>query len=82
MPVKNPKPMHPGQVLNAVRKITALQLARVINMSLNDTKDLLDGDVPINKTIARKLEKITGISTSTWLKMQQEYDKVTNDRFL
>ena len=70
--------MHPGTVLNCIRKHTTYQLAKTMGMKLDDMKDILGGDAPINKTIARKLEKITGISTSTWLTMQKEYDKVYN----
>lgn len=67
--------MHPGSILNIIRKMTTYKLSIELKMDIEAVKGLLNGDTDVNKTIAKKLAKVTLLTESTWLNMQKEYDR-------
>ena len=76
--IKNPKPMHPGQVLSEVYMIelglNQSQLAEKCGCSHRKINEIVNGKRGISPEFALELERILGTSASMWVRMQAEYD--------
>ena len=46
-----------------------------LGISIDEYRDLLAGDLPVNYYLAKKIEKLTDISADTWLNLQRSYDE-------
>lgn len=46
-----------------------------LGISVDDLEDLINGVLPIDYDLAKRIEKVTGVSAETWLNLQKRYDK-------
>lgn len=78
MPVKNPKPMHPGRVLETVymhdNDMNQTQLAEKIGCAHRKINEIVNGKRSITADFALDLEAVFGAPASMWVRMQAEYD--------
>jgi len=76
--IKNPKPMHPGQVLSEIYMnemgLNQTQLAVKCGCSHRKINEIVNGKRGISPEFAIELEKVLGTSASMWVRMQAEYD--------
>ena len=49
--------------------------AERLEISVTDYGDLLAGDLPVDYDLAKRVEKLTGVSAETWLNLQKRYDQ-------
>ena len=72
-------PTYPGEILleEVMRPlgISIDTLAREINMSVNEIRALIHGEVSIDQSIAEKLEERFGMAAEAWLDLQRSYDE-------
>lgn len=78
MPIKNPKPMHPGAVLAEIYMkeigLNQSELARKIGCSHAKVNEIINGKRGVSAEFAISLEKVLGTSAEMWVRMQAEYD--------
>lgn len=61
------------------KEITKDQLARLLEIDIDYINRLLDRDELITEELSQKLEKVTGISSKTWLNLQYNYNNSLTD---
>ncbi|MEI6832490.1 MAG: HigA family addiction module antitoxin [bacterium] len=78
MPVKNQKPMHPGQVLAEVymkeMDLNQSTLAAKIGCAHRKINEIVNGKRGISADFAIDLERTLGTSAEMWINMQASYD--------
>ncbi len=76
--IKNPKPMHPGVVLNEVYMkemgLNQSQLAEKCKCSPRKINEIVNGKRSISPDFALTLERILGTTAEMWVRIQAEYD--------
>lgn len=76
--IKNPKPMHPGQVLAEVymneMELNQTDLAKLCECSPRKINEIVNGKRGISPSFALVLEKVLKTSAEMWVRMQAEYD--------
>lgn len=76
--IKNPKPLHPGIVLNEVymkeMNLNQSQLAELIGCLPKRINEVVNGKRGISPQFAIELEEAIGTSAEMWVRMQAEYD--------
>ncbi len=76
--IKNPKPMHPGQVLNEIymkeMDLNQSQLAEKCGCSPRKINEIVNGKRAISPEFAIILEKVLGTTAEMWVRIQAEYD--------
>lgn len=76
--IKNPKPMHPGQVLNEIymkeMDLNQSQLAAKCACSPRKINEIVNGKRAISPDFAIVLEKVLGTTAEMWVRIQAEYD--------
>ncbi|MCJ1996022.1 HigA family addiction module antidote protein [Lactococcus piscium] len=68
---------HPGSYIEDIIKdsnITQKEFAERLGVSPKTISKLVNGDESISKDTANKLSRMTGVSLSTWLSLQNKYD--------
>ena len=78
MPVKNPKPMHPGRVLASIfmqdHDFNQTKLAEKLGCAPNKINEIVNGKRGVTPEFALQLEDLFGLSATVWGRMQVEYD--------
>lgn len=76
--IKNPKPLHPGIVLNEVYMsemgLNQTQLAEICDCSPRKINEIVNGKRAISPEFALVLEKVLGTTAEMWVRIQAEYD--------
>ena len=76
--IKNPKPMHPGIVLNEVYMkemgLNQSQLAEKCKCSPRKINEIVNGKRSISPDFALILEDVLGTTAEMWVRIQAEYD--------
>jgi addiction module HigA family antidote len=76
--IKNPKPMHPGVVLNEIYMtemgLNQSQLAIKCKCSHRKINEIVNGKRAISSEFAIQLEKALGTTAEMWVRMQADYD--------
>lgn len=76
--IKNPKPMHPGLVLNEIYmkelELNQSQLALKCRCSHRKINEIVNGKRSISPEFAIVLEKVLGTTAEMWVRMQADYD--------
>ena len=76
--IKNPKPMHPGLVLNEVYMkemgLNQSRLAELCDCSPRKINEIVNGKRSISPDFALILEKVLGTTAEMWVRIQAEYD--------
>lgn len=76
--IKNPKPLHPGEVLDEVymteMNLNQTALASKCKCSPRKINEIVNGKRGISPEFAIVLEKVLGTSAEMWVRMQAEYD--------
>ncbi len=76
--VKNPKPMHPGQVLASVYmqelNLNQSQLALKCKCTHRKINEIVNGKRAISPSFAIVLEEVLGTSAEMWVRMQADFD--------
>lgn len=76
--IKNPKPMHPGVVLNEIYMkemgLNQSQLAEKCDCSPRKINEIVNGKGSISPEFALILEKVLGTTAEMWVRIQAEYD--------
>jgi antitoxin HigA-1 len=76
--IKNPKPLHPGQVLSEIymaeMDLNQSQLAAKCGCSPRKINEIVNGKRAISPEFAIHLEKVLGTSAEMWVRIQAEYD--------
>jgi addiction module HigA family antidote len=76
--IKNPKPMHPGLVLNEVYMkemgLNQSQLAVKCKCSPRKINEIVNGKRSISPDFALVLEAVLGTSAEMWVRIQAEFD--------
>lgn len=76
--IKNPKPMHPGQVLYEIYMremgLNQSQLAEKCKCSPRKINEIVNGKRSISPMFALELEKVLGTTAEMWVRMQADYD--------
>lgn len=76
--IKNPKPMHPGQVLEEVYMnemgLNQTGLAKLCECSPRKINEIVNGKRGISPSFAIILEAVLKTSAEMWVRMQAEYD--------
>ena len=76
--IKNPKPLHPGQVLDEIymteMSLNQSQLAGKCKCSPRKINEIVNGKRAISPEFAIVLEKVLGTTAEMWVRMQADYD--------
>lgn len=76
--IKNPKPMHPGFVLNEVymkeMNLNQTQLSEKCGCSHRKINEIVNGKRAISPEFALVLERVLGTTAEMWVRIQAEYD--------
>ena len=76
--IKNPNPMHPGQVLSEIymreMNLNQTQLAALCDCHHRKINEIVNGKRAISPEFALVLERALGTSAEMWVRMQAEYD--------
>lgn len=67
----------PGKVLLKVLKqnrISTTEAAKVLDISVCDLTKFIEGNMPVDTPMGKKLEGFTGISSGFWMNLQNTYD--------
>ena len=76
--IKNPKPLHPGTVLEEVYMsemgLNQTQLADLCGCSPRKINEIVNGKRAISPEFALVLEDALGTTAEMWVRMQAEYD--------
>lgn len=78
MGIKNPKPLHPGVVLEDyyLKEMgwSQSELARKIGCQSRKVNEIVNGKRGVSPEFAIELEKVLGTSAEMWVRMQAEFD--------
>lgn len=78
MAIKNPNPMHPGQVLANVymsdRNLSQTALAEMIGCAPRKINEIVNAKRSITPDFALDLEDALGTSAEMWVNMQGQFD--------
>jgi addiction module HigA family antidote len=76
--IKNPKPLHPGQVLDEIYMqemgLNQSQLAVKCDCSPRKINEIVNGKRAISPEFAIVLETVLGTTAEMWVRMQADYD--------
>ena len=76
--IKNPKPLHPGQVLSEIYMaemgLNQSQLAAKCKCNPRKINEIVNGKRAISPEFALQLEKVLGATAEMWVRIQAEYD--------
>lgn len=76
--IKNPKPMHPGVVLNEVYMkemgLNQSQFAEKCKCSPRKINEIVNGKRSVSPEFALVLEDVLGTTAEMWVRIQAEYD--------
>lgn len=76
--IKNPNPLHPGQVLSEIYMsemgLNQTQLAKLCGCSPRKINEVVNGKRAISPAFAIDLEKILSTTAEMWVRMQADYD--------
>ncbi len=76
--IKNPNPLHPGQVLSVIymveMNLNQSEFARRCGCSPRKINEIVNGKRGISADFAIILEDVLGTSAEMWVRMQAEYD--------
>ncbi len=76
--IKNPKPMHPGQVLAEIYMsemgLNQTDLSKLCKCSPRKINEIVNTKRSISPAFAIVLEKVLKTSAEMWVRMQAEYD--------
>ena len=76
--IKNPNPLHPGQVLSEIYMsemgLNQTELAHRCRCSPRKINEIVNGKRGVSPDFAIVLEKVLGTSAEMWVRMQAEYD--------
>lgn len=76
--IKNPKPLHPGQVLSEVYMsemgLNQTQLADRCGCAPRKINEIVNGKRAISPQFAIELERVLGTTAEMWVRMQAEFD--------
>ncbi len=76
--IKNPKPMHPGQVLSEIymseMELNQTGLAKLCGCSPRKINEIVNGKRSISPSFAIILEDVLGTTAEMWVRMQAEYE--------
>ena len=76
--IKNPKPLHPGQVLSEIYMtemgLNQSQLAVKCGCSPRKINEIVNGKRAVSPEFAIQLEKVLGTTAEMWVRIQAEYD--------
>lgn len=76
--IKNPKPMHPGKVLNEMylkeMDLNQTELANLCGCLPRKINEIVNGKRGVTPEFALDLEKAIGTSAEMWVQMQAAYD--------
>ncbi len=76
--IKNPKPMHPGTVLDEVymkeMNLNQTQLSEKCGCSHRKINEIINGKRGVSPEFALVLEKVLGTNAEMWVRIQAEYD--------
>lgn len=76
--IRNPKPLHPGTVLNEVymkeMNLNQSQLAELLGCLPKKINEIVNGKRSISPQFAIDLEATIGTSAEMWVRMQAEYE--------
>ena len=76
--IKNPKPMHPGIVLNEVylseMGLNQSQFADMCGCAPRKINEIVNAKRSISPEFALVLEKVLGTTAEMWVRMQADYD--------
>lgn len=78
MPLKNPNPLHPGQVLSEIYMkemgLNQSTLAALLKCSPRKINEIVNAKRGISSDFALLLEKHLKTSAAMWVRMQAEWD--------
>lgn len=84
MPIRERKPIHPGEILAedvlVELDMSGRQLADALGVSPNRISEILRGRRAITADTALRLSRWLGTSATVWLDLQQAYDLETAKR--
>ena len=76
--IKNPSPLHPGQVLSEIylseMKLNQSEFARRCKCSPRKINEIINGKRGISAEFALVLETVLGTTAEMWVRMQAEFD--------
>ncbi len=76
--IKNPRPLHPGVILNEVymkeMNLNQTQLAELLGCLPKKINEIVNGKRGISPQFALELESTIGTSTEMRVRMQAEYE--------
>ncbi len=76
--IKNPKPVHPGFVLNEIYMkemgLKQTQLATKCDCSHRKINEIVNGKRSISPEFVLVLETVLGTNAEMWVRIQAEYD--------
>ncbi|MFK8137355.1 MAG: HigA family addiction module antitoxin [Bdellovibrionales bacterium] len=76
--IKNPNPLHPGQVLAEVYMLemglNQTQLAKLCRCSPRKINEIVNSKRAISPAFAIELEKVLSTTAEMWVRMQADYD--------
>lgn len=76
--IKNPKPMHPGQVLKEIYMtemgLNQSSLAEKCKCSPRKINEIVNRKRSVSPEFALVLEGVLGTSAEMWVRMQADYD--------
>lgn len=76
--IKNPKPMHPGIILNEVymkeMDLNQSQLAAMCGCSPRKINEIVNAKRAVSPDFAIVLEEVLGASAEMWVRVQAEFD--------
>ena len=76
--IKNPNPLHPGQVLNEVymseMSLNQSAFAKLCECSPRKINEIVNKKRGISPSFAIILETVLGTTAEMWVRMQAEYD--------
>jgi addiction module HigA family antidote len=76
--IKNPKPMHPGIILNEVymkeMDLNQSQLAAMCGCSPRKINEIVNSKRAVSPDFAIVLEEVLGTSAEMWVRVQAEFD--------
>jgi addiction module HigA family antidote len=76
--IKNPMPMHPGQVLSQIYMaemgLNQTTLAEECGCSPRKINEIVNGKRGISPQFALVLEDVLGTTAEMWVRMQADYD--------
>jgi antitoxin HigA-1 len=76
--IKNPKPMHPGTVLNEIYMkemgLNQTTMSEKCGCTPRKINEIVNAKRAISPEFALVLEKVLGTTAEMWVRMQAEYD--------